>query len=117
MLPTQEFSENVGPPWTPPVWTEGPDGLIAQAKSDLFQTDADIGRILSANEAAMSGTKQAPQNESDQVIPADASSNNSRSEFWQSTLNELRKTAPLAGMDNPNKPGGPEATPTPNPNA
>ena len=73
MLPTQQFdgvpSANPMPPWTPAVWTEGPDKLVADAQAQLWQDYGDTNSALgpSSSSMAIAGASQ-PENESEQLI-------------------------------------------------
>jgi hypothetical protein len=108
MLPTEMFSGDAVPqkPWTPNVWTTGPDVLVAQAQQALFQNWGDVtSGALGTTDRAMAGTTPGVENESDQLIngstPGDAPSGSAgrrggRSAQWQENLAYLRRDEPLA---------------------
>ena len=117
MLPTEQFSGDAtqGPPWTPQVWRDGPDVLVAQARQALFgdRTEIDSG-VLGGGDRAMSGSSTAPQNESDQMIdgstPGDSPSGTpgrqgGRAAQWQQNLAYLRRDEPLAAWSSGQKDG------------
>jgi hypothetical protein len=92
MLPTEMFSENVGPPWRPPVWQVGPDGLVREAQRDLWNTAARLHEVLnSSDELAMAGPGTADHNEYEQLID---SSQIPRSAAWDETTRGLFTDAP-----------------------
>lgn len=106
MLPTEMFSGDAvqTEPWTPAVWTKGPDKLVADAQQQLFQDQSDFESVLSGSDRAMSGSGNSPQNESDQLIGTDESSP-SRSQNWKNCLNDLYKDEPLAAWSSGQKDG------------
>ena len=123
MLPTEMFSGDAtkGPPWTPQVWQDGPDALIAQARADLFTQQRDlVADVLDGGNDAMSGNSTAPQNESDQVFDVqqagqqarDSTAGDSRVREWNSAMADLRDTEPrIAGWSSGEKTGTPNPAP------
>lgn len=108
MLPTEQFSGDATEdktPWTPQVWRDGPDALVAQAQSALWQNrgDVEIGALGPTTEdAAMDGTVAQSANESDQMInPSAPSDGTGRATQWRNNLETLRATHPLAGTVKP----------------
>ena len=107
MLPTEMFSGDATPavPWTPLVWQEGPDGLLADAQGQLWQDHQEITTgVLGTGDRAMSGSQTAPQNESDQMIngatpgdsPSGSDSGGGRAATWANQVRDLYRTEPLA---------------------
>jgi hypothetical protein len=110
MLPTEQFSGDATEdksPWTPQVWRDGPDLLVAQARQSLFQDRAEVEQgALGASESsvAMSGPVTNPENESDMIIdgstPGDSPSHGeggtTRAGIWNGAMQDLRRTEPLA---------------------
>ena len=85
-----------GPPWTPAVWTEGPDKLVADAEQQLWADQADVGAVLAGTDRAMGGSGTSDQNESDIMLdPADRA-NSGRLAQWNDSLNDMRRNEPLA---------------------
>ena len=127
MLPVQQFdgvpSANPMPPWTPQVWTKGPDGLVAIAQESLWGDQQEIHiKALAGPDSAISGSSTGVQNESDVVIdgttPGDSPSgpggqgraSQGRASQWKTNLGYLYDTEPrLAGWSNGDKTG--EANP------
>ena len=127
MLPDQQFdgvpSGNPLPPWTPPVWSRGPDGLVADAQGALWGDQSEISqKALNGADSAISGASTGVQNESDVVIdgttPGDSPSgpggqgraSQGRASQWKTNLGYLYDTEPrLAGWSNGDKTG--EANP------
>lgn len=112
-----EISHNIGGPWTPIVWQVGPDKLVNDAQTDLFQSRMDLGDALGEGNGTpnMSGAPQ-EANEQEQLIqPSQPPEGHGRRAQWDSTVNALRATEPLAGTVKPLSYGG--GTGTPNPNA
>lgn len=115
MLPTEMFSGDAtqGPPWTPQVWRDGPDALVAQATAALFQDSHEItSGVLDGGDRAMAGSQTAPQNESDQVIdgstPGDSPSGSDRGGrygTWKNQLEDLYRDEPLAAWSGGAKDG------------
>lgn len=100
MLPTEEFSENHGPPWKPLCWSMSPEQLQAQAQADLFETRSAVEHsTLQTPGDAMSGTAPGEANEWEQKVdPSNPpEGKGSRAQQWQNTLQNLRGTEPLAG--------------------
>lgn len=96
MLPNQQFSENIGPPWTPPVWDLGPDGLVAQARQALFGDSTDlVDGVLNSSTGAMAGHQTAPNNDAELYIDTDHPDNKGRGAAWRSELNTLRADEPM----------------------
>lgn len=110
MLPTEEYSGDAtqGPPWTPLVWQEGPDKLVADAQAAIFEDYGEITNgILGGDDHAISGPATGKENETDQVI---APAPQSRTAVWQDGLKDLRRDEPLAAWatgthDGPANPG------------
>jgi hypothetical protein len=111
MLPTEQYSGDAVPqtPWTPAVWQQGPDGLIAEARQCLWADQTDVTSALDGGDRAMGGSNAAPQNESDQLIdgstPGDSPSGGhgtgsgkptGRASHWNAMMREMRDTEPLA---------------------
>jgi len=123
MLPTEMFSGDAvsQTPWTPAVWQQGPDGLVAEATASLWQDHAAItSDVLNGGDRAMSGGQSAPQNETDQVIngstPGDAPSGSDkggRAGTWRNQVQDLYRDEPLAAWAGGQKDG--EANPPPAP--
>ena len=123
MLPSEQFSGDAVPavPWTPAVWAQGPDALVAQAQSQLWQDHTEIASgVLDGGDRAMSGSETAPQNESDQMIdgstPGDSPSGTpgrqgGRAAQWQTNLAYLRRDEPLAAWSSGQKDGDGKANP------
>lgn len=108
MLPTEQYSGDATEdktPWTPQVWRDGPDALVAQARTALWQERGDIERGAlgpSTEDAAMDGYASQPANESDQIInPVTPSDGTGRATQWHNNLETLRATHPLAGTVKP----------------
>lgn len=103
MLPTEQFSGDATEdktPWTPQVWRDGPDVLVAQAQQALFQHRADVeGALGSGDPAAIAGPVNQGANESEQLI--DPSQDSGRASVWKTTLNNMRSVYPLAGTVKP----------------
>lgn len=98
MDPKAQFSPQIGPPWTPPVWACGPDKLIADAQQQLWQDSSDVQvSALGGGDRAMSGYQTAPQNESDEMIPAAPAG---RAEAWTTSLRDLFREEPLSAWAN-----------------
>lgn len=95
MDPNAQHSENVGPPWTPPVWAGGYKKLVVDAKNDMFSNHHHLQTsVLDGSSRAMAGSNAGEQNESDQLIPSNDVS--SRAENWNQTLQDLYRDEPLA---------------------
>ena len=93
----EDFFDNVGPVWTPQVWRDGPDRLVAEATAEMWGDQRDIQRTLDTPAIdAMSGNHTAPQNESDQLISTLPTDRGTVREEWDTTLKDLRQTEPLA---------------------
>jgi hypothetical protein len=119
MLPDQQFdgipSGNPMPPWTPQVWRDGPDGLVAQAQQMLFQNDQEMDQTLSASQGsvAMSGPTANPENETDQIIdpmtpgdsPSHGPSTSGRASYWNGMMQDMRRDEPLASWASGQKDG------------
>ena len=107
MLPTETYSGDAVPqvPWTPAVWQQGPDALIATAQQQLWQDQQDItSDVLGSDDRAFDGTKTSDQNESDIMVPAAAMS---RGQAWQQQVSDMRRTEPLAAWASGMKDGPP----------
>jgi hypothetical protein len=108
MLPTEQFSGDATPdktPWTPQVWTQGPDALVAQAQLALFKDRSDIELTAlgpSTDGASMDGVNQGA-NEWEQVIDPSTPPEGSggRAAIWQANIIQMRKTTELAGTVHP----------------
>lgn len=94
-----------GPPWQPQVWSVGPEALIATATQQLWVDQQDIGVVLDTPDRAMSGNDSSMQNENDQIIPpgpggdgtrSGAQPNEGRLDGWDATVQDMRRTEPLA---------------------
>lgn len=106
MLPTETYSGDAVPqtPWTPLVWQQGPDRLVADAQAELWQDSHEIETgILGGTQSAMAGSTPGVRNEGEQVIdgstPGDSPSGgggSGRADHWNSVMRDLRKTEPLA---------------------
>ena len=107
---------NPMPPWTPQVWRDGPDGIVAQATQSLFADQTEItNKVLGATSStvAMSGSDTNPENETDQLIdtstpgdsPSHGPSTNGRAAQWSSMMNDLRRDEPLANWSDGSKDG------------
>ena len=104
MLPDQQFdgvpSANPMPPWTPQVWTKGPDGLVAIAQESLWGDQQEIHiKALAGPDSAISGSSTGVQNESDVVIdgttpgnsPSGPAASMTPSPAWPVGLPETRR--------------------------
>jgi len=97
-MPIQTETPDV---WTPPVWQNGPDGLVADATQELWAEHQDLNTVLSTGAGgagggeAMSGSGTAPQNESDQIISTKPGQVTSVAGEWAKGLKELRSTEPI----------------------
>lgn len=97
MLPTEQYSGDAVPqvPWTPPVWQSGPDGLVAEAKQEMWSNYTDVTRDIlgsasGGDSSAMSGGS--PQGKDDGEYyqhPGDGP--DSRAADWNNQLQEMRK--------------------------
>jgi hypothetical protein len=106
-----EISHNIGGPWTPDVWTQGPDGLVASCQADLWAVDKDLGSALGPGSGvpSMAGPADQKANESDQVIdpttpgdePGGPGYGSGRATQWQANVQQLRKTEALGGTAKP----------------
>jgi hypothetical protein len=103
--------------WTPPVWQEGPDGLVADAKNELWTEYQDLNTVLSTGAGgagggdSMSGNATAPQNESDQLISTQPMGHDtSVIGEWKKGLQELKSTEPLDSWEGG---GSPPMNPAP----
>lgn len=106
MLPTDQFSHNIGPIWTPEIWHSTPEMLMRKAQLAIFEDRNHLeGQVLTAPDLVMAGTNTAPQNESDQIIAGDDSSRSKRGSEWQNILGEMRNTEPIVWSDKPVKGG------------
>lgn len=119
MLPNQQFdgipSGNPSPPWTPQVWRDGPDVLVAQATQALWSDSKEIEGTLSASQGsvAMAGPTANPENESDEMIdgstpgdsPAHGPTSGGRATQWNSMMQDMRRNEPLASWSNGSKDG------------
>jgi hypothetical protein len=124
MLPTEQFSGDAtkGPPWTPQVWRDGPDVLVAQAQQALWADQHDIvADVLDGDNRAMSGSETAPENESDityatQMAAGDRIHSSedvtNRADVWDSTMDDMRATEPrIAGWSSGDHVGPPNPAP------
>lgn len=120
MLPTEQFSGDAVPqtPWTPDVWSVGPDALVQKARIDLFTQRRDIEiDALGSNESvpAMDGESQM-KNEAEELINPTPGTpfpdGQGRAQVWRENIKALYDTAPLAGAQ-----VRAQGTPSPNPNA
>jgi hypothetical protein len=109
MLPTEQFSGDATEDksiWTPQVWTKGPDGLVNQAQTALFQdrADVEVGALgAGISSPAIDGPVSQGGNEQDQVInPGQPPEGQGRATQWKNTLDIMRTTDPLAGNIRPN---------------
>jgi hypothetical protein len=103
--------------WTPPVWSKGPDALVAEAKLDLFHCRQAIehGALLTP-EKAIAGAVPAMANEQEVLIQRISPGENMASE-WIGTLKELFTTEPLYGHTSTLSGGHQNEQETANPNA
>ena len=128
MLPTEEYSGDATEdktPWTPQVWRDGPDSLVAQAQQALFQNRADVemGALGASTSApAFAGSVSQGANEGDEGIypgnppeTPDGQTGAKRATVWKNTLNSMRATNEFAGQVKPldYDPSPEEANPAP----
>jgi hypothetical protein len=120
MLPTQQYDgippANPSPPWTPLVWQEGPDGIVADAQKQLWLDQSDLQTTLGPSESSlsMSGSHTSPENETDMLVdgttPGDSPSHGGatgRASEWHSNLLDLYRDEPLASWATGAKDGPP----------
>lgn len=112
-MPIQSETPDV---WTPPVWQEGPDGLVADAKNELWTEYDDIETVLSTGAGgagggdAMSGSGTSPSNESDQLISTKPGQVTSVAGEWSKGLQEMKDTEPIDAWEGK---GSPPINPAP----
>jgi hypothetical protein len=90
-----------GPIWQPLVWRDGPDLLVAQARSELFGEQRELDGALRTGAGGgypdnISGGGTAPMNEGEQLISTRPGPTSDVKGEWDQCMKDMRGAEPLA---------------------